>query len=77
MAEFSKQWCDLNDAEMPSDFDILEEANKLDNDSYVNLMCEGFGFSAIYKNEKGNILLAFDNYQDGTTEWKPYNQVIK
>jgi hypothetical protein len=77
MADFSKQWCEENNLEISGDFDILEEANKLDNDSHINLMCEGFGFSAIYKNEKGNILLAFDNYQDGITEWKPYNKIIK
>ena len=28
MADFSKQWCEINDPEMPYDFDILEEAAK-------------------------------------------------
>ena len=77
MADFSKQWCEANDPEMPWDFDILEEADKLQPDYYISVICEGYGFSVIYKDKKGNILLAFDNYQDGTTEWKPYNQVIK
>ena len=27
MADFSKQWCEINDPSMTSDFDILEEAN--------------------------------------------------
>ncbi len=29
MADFSKQWCDANDPDMPSDFDILEVFSKL------------------------------------------------
>ena len=29
MADFSKQWCEINDPDMPWDFDILEEAEKL------------------------------------------------
>ena len=29
MADYSKQWCELNDPEMPHDFDLVEEYNKL------------------------------------------------
>ena len=47
MSEFSKQWCDINDPEMPSDFDIMDEFHKLKPDMYVPYICEGFGFIAI------------------------------
>jgi len=49
MAEFSKQWCELNDPEMPWDFDIIEVANNLKQNYYIPYICEGFGFSAIGK----------------------------
>ena len=39
MADFSKQWCEINDPEMPHDFDILEEAAKLKPNYYLRLMC--------------------------------------
>ena len=53
MAEFSKQWCELNDPDMPWDFDIVEEANKLTQNFYIPRICEGFGFSAIGKFTEG------------------------
>jgi hypothetical protein len=49
MAEFSKQWCELNDPEMPWDFDIIDVANNLKQNYYIPYICEGFGFSAIGK----------------------------
>lgn len=49
MAEFSKQWCELNDPDMPWDFDIVEVANNLKQNFYKPYICEGFGFSAIGK----------------------------
>ena len=29
MSDFSKQWCDINDPDMPYDFDILEVFSNL------------------------------------------------
>jgi len=29
MADFSKQWCEINDSDMPWDFDIDELAKKI------------------------------------------------
>jgi hypothetical protein len=77
MADFSKQWCEQNNFGMPGDFDILEEAEALNPNSYINIICEGYGFNAIVKDEKNNILLAFHNYQDGITKYVPYNQIVK
>jgi hypothetical protein len=77
MAEFSKQWCEQNNFGMTGDFDILEEAEKLEPNRLIDIICEGYGFNAIAKNEKGEILLAFHNYQDGITQWIPYNQIVK
>ena len=53
MAEFSKQWCELNDPDMPWDFDIFEIANNLTHNFYIPYICEGFGFSAIGKFAEG------------------------
>lgn len=75
MADFSKQWCVANDPDMPSDFDILEEANNLEPNHYVPVICEGYGFIAIGKDEHGRIMLAFRDDQDNI-KWEDYNNVI-
>lgn len=61
MADFSKQWCDLNDPEMPHDFDIEEIASTLKIGYYKSFICEGFGFLAIGKDNDDNITLFFDH----------------
>lgn len=82
MADFSKQWCDLNDPEFPHDFDILEIAEELENGEYTEIICEGFGFLAIAKDEAGEILLAMPTDEGSTEEgtscvWTKYEEVIK
>ena len=47
MADFSKHWCDINDPEMPYDFDIIEEYSKLSEGEWIPVICEGFGFLGI------------------------------
>ena len=74
MADFSKQWCEINDPEMPCDFDILEEFGKLPKNNYISIICEGFGFLAIMRNHEDRCLLAFDN--DGEIIWEEYDQFI-
>ncbi|CAB4143520.1 hypothetical protein UFOVP449_209 [uncultured Caudovirales phage] len=53
MAQFSKQWCELNDPNMSWDFDIIEVANQLKTSNVILRSCEGFGFSAIGKFDDG------------------------
>ena len=76
MAEFSKQWCDLNDPEMPHDFDIQEIAESLHCDYYKSFICEGFGFTAIGKNSEAEIILYFPNEDMQGGEWKNYNEFM-
>ena len=77
MADFSKQWCEINDPEMPYDFDIIEEASKLKPNYSINYICEGFGFIEIGKTEDDEIVLAIPNYDDNTMTWKAYNEIVK
>lgn len=77
MADFSKQWCEINDPEMPWDFDILEVAKELEPEYGLPYICEGFGFTFIAKNEKGDIVLGFPDYITDMMEWKTYNEIIK
>ena len=79
MADFSKQWCYINDPEMPYDFDIMEEYHKLTPGNYVPYICEGFGFIAIGRNENDECILAMpvENAPFGTVIWKIYDEVIK
>jgi hypothetical protein len=58
MADFSRQYCEAFDSELPWDFDINEEFAHLEPDTMVNLICEGFGFVAIGKSAGGEMLLA-------------------
>ncbi len=76
MAEFSKQWCEINDPEMPWDFDILQVAEELELDHFEYYICEGFGFTMIAKDKKGSVVLGFPDYITDTIEWKTYNEVI-
>jgi hypothetical protein len=81
MAEYSKQWCDINDPEMPYDFDIMDEYHKVKPGSYVPYICEGFGFIAIGKwddnDETCMLAMPVENAPFGTVVWKAYDQVIK
>ena len=76
MADFSKQYCELHDPEMPHDFDILQIANQVQPDHYIPFICEGFGFIAIGKNNDGEIILAFRNEND-SLNWELYTDVVK
>lgn len=64
MADFSKQYCELYDPEFPWDFDIEEIAKGIHTERYYPIICEGFGFSYIGKNAKGDILLGFPKEDD-------------
>ena len=79
MADFSKQWCEINDPDMPSDFDILEIAAELEPGYFKHMICEGFGFTIISKTKKGKIELFFPTYEDNEFmgEWVDYEKFIK
>ncbi len=64
MADFSKQWCDINDPEMPWDFDIEAEAENIPKGHYKPIICEGFGFSGIGVRLNGDIELLFVDRSD-------------
>ena len=86
MAEFSKQWVQINDPEFGWDFDIEEVSNQLNPNHYIPLICEGFGFIAIGKDNENKIMLAmptgeFETDEDGQTfdqvTWQAYEDVVK
>lgn len=81
MAEFSKQYCEKHDFDFPHDFDIIEVADGLPNGHYTSIICEGFGFIAIGKDEVGKIILALPTEEtidgDSKVEWKDLEEIIK
>jgi hypothetical protein len=86
MAEFCKQWVEINDPEFGWDFDVKEIVNQLEPNHYVPVICEGFGFIAVGKDANNNIMLAmptgeFETDEDGQTfdqvTWQAYEDVIK
>jgi hypothetical protein len=76
MADFSLQWCELNDPEMPHDFDIDIVASTLDPHYYKSYICEGFGFTAIGKDSDGRITLYFPSEDSKGGDWKDYKTFI-
>jgi len=79
MTEFSKQYCKLHNIESEGDFDIMEEFSRLEPNSYVNVICEGYKFEAI-ANIKGECkLLMSCKSPTGETEgkWIDYDEVVK
>ena len=78
MAEFSKQWLEVNGETEGWDFDIEEIASTISNDHYSHYICEGLGFIAIGKTEIGEIILAYRNWESDTDEiqWKNLTDVI-
>jgi hypothetical protein len=86
MAEFSKQWVEINDPEYGWDFDIEEISNQLKPNYYIPIICEGFGFIAIGKDNEDKIMLAmptgeFETDEDGQIfdqiTWQAYEDIIK
>ena len=76
MADFSKQWCDENDPEMPHDFDIMEEFSKLKPGYAISYICEGYGFVSI-GNMDGECMLLMPSDDDPNLGiWKHHTQVI-
>ena len=80
MAEFSKQYCEKHDFDFNHDFDIFEIADGLQNEHYTSIICEGFGFIAIGKNESGEIIVAMpieEPTEDGPDiEWKKLEEIL-
>jgi hypothetical protein len=69
MADFSKQWCDQNDPDMPYDFDVIEEFKKLSEDHWIPIICEGYGFLGIL-NDKGECKVLIDD------KWVLFDDVV-
>ena len=69
MAEFSSQYSQKY-LGFEGDFCIFQEAKKLKKETYTNLICEGYGFVALGKDENGDVKLAIprgDLYEN--VEW--------
>ena len=76
MADFSKQWVELNDSEMGWDFDIEEIATEIPRGYYKLIICEGFGFIGIGVGMNREIQLLFRDGEDGFDKMN-YNHFIK
>lgn len=78
MAEFSKQY--VQNFEMIDggyDFDIEEIAKDLEPSESIKMICEGFGFTWISKNNKGEIILVFPNYETEDFTFRTLEETIK
>ena len=70
MAEFSKEYIKQQDWEMTPDFSIHLEFKKLKEGEMKPIICEGFGFTAIIKEDNTCKLL----FSSG--EVKTYDELI-
>lgn len=75
MAEFSKQWAEVNDPDFPWDFDIDQEFETIPHGYYKFMICEGFGFLAIERDVDGTEYLLFEGKGD-ILERKNYRKFI-
>lgn len=77
MADYSKQWVEKNDPNMGWDFDIEAIAADMKpgtiNPYYI---CEGFGSTAIGKDENGVIYLAIHQDEELNAKWITLEEVI-
>lgn len=58
------------------EIDVLKIAESLQPNSYMPVLCEGCGMSAIGKNEKGEVMIAHvveEGHVDDLVEWVPYS----
>jgi hypothetical protein len=75
MADFSKQYCQVNDMGFDGDFDVYEEWAKLTPGYGAPYICEGFGFSMIAKEETGDrVLVLVDSYKHGG-KWMDFDEM--
>lgn len=77
MAEFCKQYCQLNDMGFDGDFDVYEEWSKLTPGFAVAYICEGFGFSMIGKKESGDEVIVYMNDWDNPekSKWVDFDEM--
>jgi len=52
MADFSKEYCENHNFGRPGDFSIIEEFNQLDEGHWTQIICEGYGFVGITKEDE-------------------------
>jgi hypothetical protein len=75
MAEFSKQYCEMNNMGFEGDFDILEEFDTLSIGYYKSMICEGFGLVGLAKEIDGTCLVGLRD-DDGKVSWESYDTFI-
>jgi hypothetical protein len=76
MAEFSKQYRDSFDFDW-HDFDYEEIFNKLGENQYYPLICEGLGTLGVAKSDEGQMLLAIQSEEEpDMVIWKTLSDVI-
>jgi hypothetical protein len=64
MAEFSKEYCIERNMGFQGDFSIEEEFNQLEKDNCTGIICEGYGFIAIARNQEDQCLVAYRDADD-------------
>lgn len=70
MSEYSKQYCDRYDPEIPSDFDLDELYAQIKNGESIPVICEGYGFTHIHKTDEGIKQVVFTNWNEEGDDYK-------
>lgn len=60
MAEYSKEWCEVNQKQLPYDFSIREVFLELQEGESCETICEGFGVIKIMRSDRKCIVLFSD-----------------
>lgn len=71
MAEFSKEYCFEKNMGFEGDFSIKEIFENLEKDDHISIICEGYGFMAIARNQEDQCLVAYRD-DDFDIIWDEY-----
>lgn len=75
MAEFSREYnIEVGTDPQYSDFSLEEEFENLKDGSYLTIICEGFGITAIGKTDEG---MREVRYKGGWMEWERFLEQFK
>ena len=76
MADFSKEWCkSYDEGGMNGDFSVMDIFKDLKEGYYYPIICEGYGFVAIRKQEGICEVAYTTNMETGSVVWKNFDEI--
>jgi hypothetical protein len=74
MADFSKEYVENFDPEMPHDFSVMEIFEGLEEGYATVAICEGYGFKVIAK-MNGQCMVGFSQQDTDEIAWEEFEEI--